>query len=209
MSPSTPTPTAGSSWPKNVGWPPARPWSRPAWALGQHAELAAELRALVEENPLRERLWQHWMLALYRAGRQAEALATYRRLRDRLLRELGTEPVRAVRDLHERMLAADPVLDLPGQMSLGTRTVVPRQLPADVAAFTGRAAELAELGALLRRDLDDRVPPIGAIDGVAGVGKSALAVHAAHLVAGSFPDGQLYADLSSESTPIGVLGWFL
>ncbi len=177
-------------------------------ALGQHAELAAELRALVEENPLRERLWQHWMLALYRAGRQAEALATYRRLRDRLLRELGTEPVRAVRDLHERMLAADPVLDLPGQMSLGTRTVVPRQLPADVAAFTGRAAELAELGALLRRDLDDRVPPIGAIDGVAGVGKSALAVHAAHLVAGSFPDGQLYADLS-DGTPIGVLGWFL
>ncbi len=177
-------------------------------ALGQHAELAAELRALVEENPLRERLWQHWMLALYRAGRQAEALAAYRRLRDRLARELGTEPTRAVRDLHERMLASDPVLDLPGQMSPGTRTVVPRQLPADVAAFTGRTAELAELAALLRRDPDDRVPPIGAIDGVAGIGKSALAVHAAHLVAGSFPDGQLYADLS-DGTPIGVLGWFL
>jgi len=112
-------------------------------ALGEHAELAAELRALVEENPLRERLWQHWMLALYRAGRQAEALTAYRRLRDRLVRELGTEPARAVRDLHELMLAADPVLDLPDQRSTGRRSVVPRQLPADVAAFTGRTAELA------------------------------------------------------------------
>jgi len=154
-------------------------------ALGEHAELAAELRALVEENPLRERLWQHWMLALYRAGRQAEALTAYRRLRDRLVRELGTEPARAVRDLHELMLAADPVLDLPDQRSTGRRSVVPRQLPADVAAFTGRTAELAELAALLRGDLDEHVPPIGAIDGVAGIGKSALAVHAAHLVAGA------------------------
>ena len=178
-------------------------------ALGQHAELGVELRALVEENPLRERLWQHWMLALYRAGRQAEALAAYRRLRDRLVRELGTEPARAVRELHERMLAADPALDLPGQRSPGMRTVVARQLPADVAAFTGRSAELAELAARLRSDLDDRVPaPIGAIDGAAGVGKSALAVHAAHRVAGSFPDGQLYADLSG-GTPLGVLGGFL
>ncbi len=177
-------------------------------ALGQHAELAAELRALVEDNPMRERLWQHWMLALYRAGRQAEALAAYRRLRDRLARELGTEPARAVRDLHERILAADPVLDLPGQPSPGTRSVVPRQLPPDVATFVGRTAELTELTALLRRDLDDRVPQVGAIDGVAGIGKSALAVHAAHLVAERFPDGQLYADLS-DGTPIGVLGWFL
>ena len=177
-------------------------------ALGQHAGLAAELRALVERNPLRERLWQHWMLALYRAGRQAEALAAYRRLRDRLVGELGTEPARAVRDLYEQMLAADPVLDLPGQLSLGTRTVVPRQLPADVAAFTGRTAELAELAALLRRDRDDGVPPIGAIDGVAGIGKSALAVHTARLVAGRFPDGQLYADLT-DVTSVGVLGWFL
>jgi DNA-binding SARP family transcriptional activator len=88
-------------------------------ALGQHAELAAELRVLVEEHPLRERLWQHWMLALYRAGRQAEALAAYRQLRDQLVRELGTEPGGAVRDLHEPMLAADPVLDLPGQMPGG------------------------------------------------------------------------------------------
>jgi DNA-binding SARP family transcriptional activator len=176
-------------------------------ALGQHAELAAELCALVEENPLREQLWQHWMLALYRAGRQAEALAAYRRLRDRLAGELGTEPARAVRDLHERMLAADPVLDLPGRLSPGTRTVVPRQLPADVATFTGRAAELTELAAVLRRD-PDGMPPIGAIDGVAGIGKSALAVHAAHLVAECFPDGQLYADMA-DGTRLGVLGWFL
>jgi hypothetical protein len=77
-----------------------------------------------------------------------------------------------------------------------------------VAAFTGRTAEAAEFVTLLRCDLDDGVPPIGAIDGVAGIGKSALAVHAAHVVAASFPDGQLYADLS-DGTPIGVLGWFL
>ena len=176
-------------------------------ALGQHVELAVELRALVAKNPLRERLWQHWMLALYRAGRQAEALAAYRRLRDRLTVELGTEPARTVRDLHERMLAADPVLDLPGQASVCTRTVVPRQLPADVATFTGRNAELAELSSLLRRD-PDGVRPIGAIDGVAGIGKSALALHAAHLAADCFPDGQLYADMA-DGTRLGILGGFL
>ncbi|MEV0291496.1 MULTISPECIES: BTAD domain-containing putative transcriptional regulator [unclassified Kribbella] len=173
-------------------------------ALGQHTELTTELRALVEDNPLRERLWQQWMLALYRSGRQADALAAYRRLRDRLANELGTEPGRAVRDLHEQMLAADPVLDLPDHLSLATRTVVPRQLPADVTTFTGRRTELAELTGLLKGDA-----AVGAVDGVAGIGKSALAVHAAHLVAASFPDGQLYADLSSDGTPIGVLGRFL
>ncbi|MFI6826879.1 BTAD domain-containing putative transcriptional regulator [Kribbella sp. NPDC050241] len=178
-------------------------------ALGQHTELTAELCALVEENPLRERLWHQWMLALYRAGRQADALAAFRRLRDRLAGELGTEPARAVRDLHAQILAADPELDLPGEVSQGTRTVVPRQLPADAASFTGRSTELGELADLLRGDPDDRIPPIGAVDGVAGIGKSALAVHAAHLVASGFPDGQLYADLSADSTAIGALGRFL
>ena len=160
-------------------------------ALGHHAELVAELRALTDEHRLRERLWAQWMLALYRSGRQADALAVYRRLRELLAAELGVEPGPRLQRLHQQVLTGDPDLDGPE-----TARRVPAQLPAGPTAFTGRGAELDQL--LGRCAADGPAPAtvvISAIDGMAGVGKTALAVHAAHLLAEHYPDGQLFLDL--------------
>jgi WD40 repeat protein/DNA-binding SARP family transcriptional activator len=92
-------------------------------ALGQHAELAAELETLTAEHPLRERLHGHLMLALYRAGRQAEALNAYHRLREALASDLGLDPSTAIEALQHRILTQDASLDLRGTPLRGYRTV--------------------------------------------------------------------------------------
>jgi DNA-binding SARP family transcriptional activator/Tfp pilus assembly protein PilF len=181
--------------------------------LGWHAEVIGELRQLAAGHPLREHLHALLMLALYREGRQAEALAAYHAARRVLLEELGTEPGRELRGLHQQILAADPGLDLPrpdeggaGPMPISADrgqyqavralAIVPRQLPAAVQHFTGRRAELAELTALLdAAGGDGTAVVIAAIDGAPGIGKTALAVDWAHQVATEFPDGQLYVNL--------------
>jgi DNA-binding SARP family transcriptional activator/tetratricopeptide (TPR) repeat protein len=155
--------------------------------LGTGAELVAELLDLTARYPLRERLWGHLMTALYRSGQQADALATYQRLYRLLADELGIEPSPAVQGLHRQILTTRADSGDPSQRTVA----VPRQLPADVAAFTGRAHELAGL---------DRIPDtnavvITAIDGMAGIGKTALAVHIAHRITDRYPDGQLFIDL--------------
>ncbi|OLB67130.1 MAG: hypothetical protein AUI10_00890 [Actinobacteria bacterium 13_2_20CM_2_72_6] len=181
-------------------------------ALGQHAELVAELGGLVAAHPLRERLRALLMLALYRCGRQADALAAFRQLRADLVEELGIEPSPQVSQLHTQILSPSPELDAPPRPAA---VPVPRQLPADVSGFTGRRAELARLGGLLHPAEAPRTVPVGALDGIAGIGKSALAIHAAHLVADRFPDGQLYADLRGSSAdrapvpPLVILERFL
>ncbi|MEN3360112.1 MAG: hypothetical protein V7637_4094 [Mycobacteriales bacterium] len=165
-------------------------------ALGGHRELAAELAELVSQHPLRERMWALLMLALHRSDRPGDALAAYRRVAGLLDRELGMPPGAPLRRLHERILAADPRLDPPVTMSPPAPRVVPAQLPSDVRYFTGRAAELATLDALL--DGGDRAPTepaVAAVSGTAGVGKTALVLHWAHRVAGAFPDGQLFVNL--------------
>jgi DNA-binding SARP family transcriptional activator/Tfp pilus assembly protein PilF len=166
--------------------------------LGRPAEVTAELRRLAAAHPLREHLHALLMLALYRDGRQAEALAAYQAARHVLLEELGTEPGSELRVLHQQILNADPALDLAAPVLPGgvAGPVVPQDLPADVRHFTGRAGELAALTGLL--DETAQTPGmvvISAIGGTAGVGKTALAVHWAHQVAGRFPDGQLYVNL--------------
>jgi DNA-binding SARP family transcriptional activator len=172
--------------------------------LGRHAAVIAELEGLAGAHPLRERMHALLMLALYRDGRQAEALAAYRRARHTLIEEVGAEPGAELTELHRRVLAADPALAVSGPMpgkdrgpaSTAPGPPVPRQLPGPVAHFTGRKAELAVLTGLL--DSGSRGEPaviISAIAGPGGLGKTALAVHWAHRVAGSFPDGQLYVDL--------------
>jgi DNA-binding SARP family transcriptional activator len=176
--------------------------------LGRHREVTGELRHLAGAHPLRERLHGLLMLALYRDGQQAEALAAYARARRILVDELGTEPGAGLRKLHQQMLNGDPALDLqlraPGAAD-SPAPPVPRQLPATVSGFTGRAAELAAL----TRMLDDAVAGspgtvvISAIGGTAGVGKTALALHWAHQVAGRFADGQLYVNLRGFD-PAGV-----
>jgi DNA-binding SARP family transcriptional activator/tetratricopeptide (TPR) repeat protein len=168
--------------------------------LGRHAELVPSLQSLATQHPLREPFHGQLMLALHRCGRQAEALAAYQRARDVLVTELGVEPGPGLRDLHQQILSADPALAVsePARHAQGEpQRPVPRELPPAVPAFTGRSAELAALTGLIDRAAEQApgAVVISAIGGTAGVGKTALAVHWAHQVAGHFPDGQLYVNL--------------
>ena len=134
-------------------------------AAGRHGEVAGELEALVLAHPLRERLRGQLMLCLYRAGRQAEALEAFRSARAVLVEELGIEPGRSLRELHEAILAQDPRLDLPADAPVD-RT--PR------GAFVGRERELGELV----RGVEDAFAGRGSLFllvGEPGVGKSRLA----------------------------------
>jgi DNA-binding SARP family transcriptional activator/tetratricopeptide (TPR) repeat protein len=187
-------------------------------ADGRHAELAGELAQLALDHPLRERFGAQLMLALYRCGRQAEALAAYQRTRRVLVDELGVEPGDELRDLHRGILAGDPRLAVPGpaQVSLVSGGVVPRQLPAGAAHFTGRTAELAALRTWLRETSGaEEAAKVTVIEGTAGAGKTALAVHWAHQAARDFPDGQLYVNLRGFDpsgvpvAPADALRWFL
>src|SRR5437660_2023124 len=163
--------------------------------LGHHEDVLPELQTLVTAPPLRERLWSQWMLALYRSGRRAEALRAYGDLRRHLVRELGVEPTPPLQTLHRQILTGDP--DLAPVVWTGRTAAppVPRQLPADIGTFTGRETELATLETLARSADPPRALIISAIDGMAGVGKTTLAVHAANRLADRFPDGQLFVDL--------------
>ena len=156
-------------------------------ARGEHAELVPELRALLAHDPLAEDRAALLMLALHRYGRRAEALEVYRSTRAALLDTIGLEPGVELRELHARLLADDrtPVV-IPA--------APPAQLPAAPEPFAGRAAELAELSA------DHRVV---VVDGMVGIGKTALVVHAAHRLAPGHPDGLLFLDLhgSTPGTP--------
>jgi DNA-binding SARP family transcriptional activator len=174
-------------------------------AVGVRADLIAELRDLVAEHPLRERLHGLLMLALYRAGRQADALAAFRDARRQLREELGIEPAAPLQRLHQQILAADPELvattvaetAADATALIGLQRPLPAQLPHLIPDFTGRRAELERLDELVDRDSGDSGPGvvITAITGTAGVGKTALAVQWAHQVSERFPDGQLYVNL--------------
>ncbi|WP_328957443.1 AfsR/SARP family transcriptional regulator [Kitasatospora purpeofusca] len=174
---------------------------------GRWTESVAELTALVEEHPLRERLSELLMLALYRSGRQADALEAYRAADRRLRTELGVAPGPGLRELHGRILAADRTLTVPAARPVAptppgeaagpaeadpAALLVPDQLPAAVADFTGRAAEAEALRAALR---EPGCVPVAVVAGMGGVGKTALAVQVAHDLAGEFPDGRLHLDL--------------
>jgi len=185
-------------------------------ALGEDAALIAGLQVLAAAHPLRERPWGLLMTALYRSGRQGEALAAYQRLRARLVAELGAEPGSRLRELHQQMLSGEP---LPGTLAAPvvlTPLAVARQLPADVRHFTGRAGELDQLDTVTSApgtDLPESVV-ITVISGTAGVGKTALAIRWAHQAARRFPDGQLHASLhghgpASPADPHTVLSSFL
>ncbi|MEV4177734.1 BTAD domain-containing putative transcriptional regulator [Nonomuraea sp. NPDC049709] len=169
-------------------------------AAGDHRAVVPVLTAHAEAHPLRERPRAQLMLALHRASRSSEALAVYQETRRTMVDELGIEPGAGLRRLQQAVLRRDPVLDLPSpaQRTTLTRPVIPAELPADTRAFTARTAEVA----WLRRTLTDTVrgaPAIAAIHGPGGVGKSALAVHAAHAVAGHFADGVLHVDLRAAT----------
>jgi DNA-binding SARP family transcriptional activator/tetratricopeptide (TPR) repeat protein len=253
--------------------------------LGRHRDLIPELSDLAARYPLRERFWAQRMLALYRSGRPSEALACYRALAAHLADELGTDPTRALHDLHQAILTSDPALMAPpaagpriaepgrrvplqdwvpaprqaptgpaeervahadrerggshqqnpahdprpatagpGQPECGPADgghsgpehAEPRQLPAGMAGFTGRADELKALSELAGEAAGGTgTVVISAISGMAGIGKTALALHWAHQMAGRFPGGQLYANLrgfdpsGAPATPAEVIRAFL
>jgi DNA-binding SARP family transcriptional activator len=174
-------------------------------AAGTAADLVDELTGLVAEQPLRERLRGQLMLALYRAGRQAEALAVYREGRRRLVEELGLEAGRPLRALQAAILRGDPALDGPAGPAPESKPApapvavpAPAQLPADLADFTGRAELVERLVTLLTPDTDGpsgSAPPVVAISGMGGLGKTSLAVRVAHRLRAAYPDAQLFADL--------------
>lgn len=178
--------------------------------LRRHVDVLPELQTLVVAYPLRERFWVQLMLALYRSGRQAEALDAYQRLYRLFDGELGIQPANAARELQQQILNAAPGLEsplprsAPAKAAHGNDTTVPRQLPAGIADFTGRTDLLERLDDLLPDSETSPAPAvvISAIIGTAGIGKTALAVHWAHRVAGLFPDGQLYVNLRGFD-PIG------
>jgi DNA-binding SARP family transcriptional activator len=192
-------------------------------SLNGSAGVVPELEALVAEHPLRERFRAQLMTALYRAGRKADALSAYRRGRQILIDELGVEPSEECQALERAILADDPARLRPlaaappaAAAAAPPPPVVPRQLPADVPAFTGRARQLRALDALLRPVADSQPGscPVCAVEGTAGVGKTALAIRWAHRVADRFPDGQLYVNLRGYATgaplsPIQALSGFL
>src|SRR5690606_14798672 len=172
------------------------------------ADLVPELAALAAEHPLREAYHRQLMLALHRTGRQAEALVVHRDLRARLVDELGIEPGPGVRAAHVEVLRGsgdrelevqrhDPPHSAGTDAGGSTSATPPRpaQLPPPPVHFTGRRCAQDRLSRVLTRPPRPDVPPVAVICGTAGVGKSALALQAAHTMKERFIDGQLYVNL--------------
>ena len=171
--------------------------------LGLAHELLGELTDVVERYPVRERTRGQLMVALYRVGRQADALAVYRQGREVLADELGLEPGPHLQELHKRILNRDPVLlgDLQPAPAPVSARPPSRCLPRDVVDFTGREATVARLLSLVPDDPQHApaTPVIEVIDGMAGTGKTSLAVHVAHQATERYPDAQLFVDLHGHS----------
>jgi DNA-binding SARP family transcriptional activator len=195
--------------------------------LGRQGELVAELRRLAGGQPLREGVHGQLMLALYRCGRQAEALEVFRDIDGRLRGELGIAAGPELQELHQRILAADPSLtispdlavspDLPvsmppertgapsAAMPVPGPGLVPGQLPPDTIDFTGREEQvklLCDLLAATQNPGRRGAVVISAVAGMGGIGKTALAVHVAHRLRERFPDGQMYVSLGGATSPL-------
>ncbi|WP_344486756.1 AfsR/SARP family transcriptional regulator [Nonomuraea monospora] len=195
--------------------------------LGRHQELVGELSRLVKENPLREGLIAQLMTALYRSGRQAESLQVYRDARRSMVDELGIEPNERLQQLEAAILGSDDSLAAPAPPTVAAAPAaepvvvtpipaVPRMLPADIADFVGRQDQIDRISRRLTMPLDGDARfavPIVAIAGRPGIGKTTIAIHAAHTIAEHFPDGQLFANLhgalARPVSPMQVLDRFL
>jgi DNA-binding SARP family transcriptional activator/tetratricopeptide (TPR) repeat protein len=178
-----------------------------AVAAGQAGSAIPHVTAMAEEYPLDEELQASLIELLAVDGRPADALRHYQRVRDRIADEIGVEPGARVRRAYLTVLARDR--DHGPAPLVEAAIPPPAQLPPDTADFTGRDAEVVELTAALG---EPGTSAIAAISGMGGVGKTVLALHVAHLLAARFPDGQLYAQLGSGSSPRDpgqVLGGFL
>jgi predicted ATPase/DNA-binding SARP family transcriptional activator len=164
-----------------------------ALALGEHAHLVPALRAALDESPFRERLWGHLMLALYRCGRQADALDVFQEARRVLMEELALEPGPELRRLQEAILAHDP--------AIAPVPLAPKRgnLPAPSTSFVDREAELDRVVELLR---EHRLVTLA---GPPGVGKSRLALEAVRSVESELSDGAWRVDLARAASPADVV----
>jgi DNA-binding SARP family transcriptional activator/tetratricopeptide (TPR) repeat protein len=190
---------------------------------GRHAQVTPELFRLVADHPMREGFWGLLMQALDGAGRHAEALTTYQRAKEAIAEELGVDPGEKLQRLFEEILTRDTrqretqpgPAGTPPQAEAGQPPPAPpRQLPIDIADFTGRAEDVARLCELHPGDDDSPgAVMVALVTGAGGLGKTTLAIHAAHRLRPRFPDGQLYVDLLGASAqplaPAGVLARFL
>jgi predicted ATPase/DNA-binding SARP family transcriptional activator len=158
-------------------------------ALGRHAELVPAVESLVAEHPLDERLHAQLMLALYRSGRQADALAAYRSARETLVEELGIEPGALLRELEQLILRQDPSLDLP-------HLDAPRRLPPPPSPLVGRQREVEQALSLLRGGAR-----LLTLTGPGGIGKTRLGLELGHLLAREFAGGAVFVGLESVADP--------
>ncbi|MVU76838.1 AfsR family transcriptional regulator [Nocardia sp. ET3-3] len=176
---------------------------------GDFSHAMAELEALITGDPHSERLRALMMTALYRAGRRAEALDEYQRIRRLLVSEQGIEPGPVLAELHRQILSDEVPTVEAATAPIAMVAPRPAQLPPDAADFTGRQEQVHELCSAF----GGVAPPLVAICGMGGVGKTALALHVAHRIRSRYPDGQLYVDLCGASAapadPEHVLGAFL
>ncbi len=161
-------------------------------SLGRHGQLIAELERLVAEHPLRERLRGQLMLALYRSGRQADALAVYQRARRTMVDELGIEPGESLRRLERSILAHDPSLNAP---QAGATS--PRRVPTPPTPLLGRERELAALADLVRNE-DTRLVTL---TGTGGIGKTRLALELVRRLAPEFHNGSAVATIATLRDP--------
>ncbi|MBB3084772.1 AfsR/SARP family transcriptional regulator [Geodermatophilus sabuli] len=173
-------------------------------AAGRHIDVLGELEQLTAAHPLRERLHARLMLALYRAGRQADALAAYHRARDVLDAELGLEPAAELRELHEAILQQRLDLQAPARAptiavpEVTAPTPPTHRLPARLTSFLGREADLDRVRELLRG------ARLVTVTGPGGVGKTSLALEAARAVAAGFGDGVGCIRLAGVTDPAQV-----
>nr|WP_042187100.1 BTAD domain-containing putative transcriptional regulator [Kibdelosporangium sp. MJ126-NF4]CEL17806.1 transcriptional regulator, SARP family [Kibdelosporangium sp. MJ126-NF4]CTQ90970.1 transcriptional regulator, SARP family [Kibdelosporangium sp. MJ126-NF4] len=168
---------------------------------GQHTKVVSELSEWVTTHPLRERLAALLMMAHYGSGSQAQALAVYENTRTALTEQIGLDPGPELRELRQRILNADPSL-IPPSASPAAVAATRCDLPGDINNFTGRMTELRSLiGALPGTDDPHATTAvvITAVDGMAGVGKTSMAVHAAHQLVSRYPDAQLFIDLHAHT----------
>ncbi|MFI7133500.1 AfsR/SARP family transcriptional regulator [Nonomuraea sp. NPDC050153] len=177
-------------------------WAEAKLSLGRPAEVIEDLRGFVAEHALSERAWRLLMLALSQTGQRDEALAAYRHVRAALVDQLGIEPTNQLQQLHADILNGTVTVTKPETW----RPVC--QLPPDIADFVGRAEELRQVTTVLRPAAEHTAPAIAVLTGPPGVGKSTLAVHAAHKLRDDFHDGQLYLSLRTGDTvrePLALL----
>ena len=182
-------------------------------SLGQHHDLVGGLRELVAEDPGREHAWAQLLLALYRSGQRGTAIAAYAQARATLVRQFGMEPGPELAELFRKIQIDDSSLVIEPRAVIKTthpvsspapdsvtEALVIAQMPPDIIDFVGRSRECRQLLRLITRPGNRTGMPIAVISGAPGVGKSCLALHAAHCAADEFPDGNLYMELAGSTS---------